>query len=374
MTRKLNILQYIETSGPGGAETVLINLARHLDRNRFEPTVVLHRSGWVSRQLAEYGIRTEIVPCGRSWDISFLLRFMRTCRELKIDVIHSHLFGSGLYASLAGAVLRLPVVATFHNELFLPGQHQRFLSLKNFLLRNLADRIVLVADYMRDDYVTRGGYSTSKMTTIYNGIEFPERLSDSARKALRRELNLKDADLLVGHVANFRTPKGHRYLIEAAAEVCKRMPDARFILIGDPGDGSIETEVQKLAARHNIEDKIIILGFRSDVARLLSLIDVFVLSSLSEGHPLSVVEAMAAGRPVVVTKVGGLPEVVKDGQTGFLVEPKDPTALAERIVKLLSEPALRDQMGARAAATAKERFALEAMVSGYERLYEEVAG
>jgi len=373
MTRKLNILQYIETSGPGGAETVLINLARHLDPNRFQPSVILHRTGWVSEQLATYGIRTEIVPCSRSWDISFLRRFIRTCRELKIDVIHSHLFGAGLYASLAGAVLRLPVIVTFHNELFLPGQRHRFLPLKNFLIRNLADKIVLVADYMRPEYVSTGKYPEAKMTTIYNGIEFPARLSESEKHTLRSELNLGTDDLLVGHVANFRAPKGHRYLVEAAAEVAKQVPNVRFLLIGDPGDGSIKAEVEKLAARHNIEKNIVLLGFRSDVSKLLSLIDVFVLSSISEGHPLSVVEAMAASKPVVVTNVGGLPEIIDDGKTGYLVQPKNPPALAEKIIALASQPDLREQMGGRAVKSAEGRFSLDAMIRSYEQLFEEAA-
>jgi len=373
MTRKLNILQYIETSGPGGAETVLINLARYLDRNRFEPSVILHRSGWVSERLAEYGIQAEIVPCARSWDVSFLYRFIRKCRELKIDVIHSHLFGAGLYACLAGAILRLPVIVTFHNELFLPGRRERFLPLKNFLIRRLADRIVLVADYMRPEYVTMGKYSEAKMTTIYNGIEFPQRLSESERTALRSKLNLGTDDPLVGHVANFRAPKGHEYLVESASEVAKQVPNVRFLLIGDPGDGLIKAEVEKLAAQYNIEDNIVILGFRSDVSRLLSLMDVFVLSSISEGHPLSVVEAMAAAKPVVVTNVGGLPEIVDDGHTGYLVQPKNPSALAEKIITLLAQPDLREQMGERAAKSAEGRFSLDAMIQNYEQLFDKAA-
>jgi len=372
MTRKLNILQYIETGGPGGAETVLINLARHLDRSRFEPSVILHRSGWVSEQLAKHGVRTEIIPCTRSWDISFLSRFIRKCRELKIDVIHSHLFGAGLYASLAGAILRRPVIATFHNELFLPGRRERFLPLKNFLVRNLADRIVLVADYMRNEYVSVGKYRTDRMSTIYNGINFPQRLSEAEKATLRRELNLGENDPVVGHVANFRTPKGHGYLVEAAAEVCRQIPNARFLLIGEPGDGTIKTQVENLAAKHNIEKNIVIMGFRSDVSRLLSLMDVFVLSSISEGHPLSVVEAMAAAKPVVVTNVGGLPEIVDDGQTGYLVEPKNPSALADRILVLLKQPELREQMGLRAVKAAEGRFSLDAMMRSYEQLFEEV--
>ena len=373
MNDKLNILQYIETSGPGGAETVLVNIARHLDRSRFNPYVVLHKSRWVHQQLEEIGVPTRIIPCNRSWDIAFLYRFMKTCQELKIDVIHAHLFGAGLYASLAAAMLRIPVIVTFHNELFLPGRRERFLRLKNFLIRHLASRLILVADFMKDDYVSKGKYRADRLQTIYNGIEFASSETPSDLAVLRKELGLSESDLVVGHVANFRPPKGHRYLVEAAAKVCAEIPNAKFLLIGEFGDGSIKSEVEMLAGQFRIQDKLLMLGFRSDVGRLLNLIDVFVLSSISEGHPLSVVEAMAAGKPVVATSVGGLPEIVNQDDTGYLVEPGDSSALAEKLCLLLKDGDLRERMGQEGRELARRRFSLATMMTSYEELYLEVS-
>ncbi|UCE24393.1 MAG: glycosyltransferase [Candidatus Zixiibacteriota bacterium] len=373
MNDKMNILQYIETSGPGGAETVLVNIARHMDRSRFNPYVVLHKSRWVHQQLEAIGVPTRIIPCGRSWDIGFLYRFVKTCRELKINVIHAHLFGAGLYASLAGVILRVPVIVTFHNELLLPGRRERFLRLKNFLIRHLASRLILVADFMKDDYVSRGKYPAGRLQTIYNGIECTSNETPSDVAVLRKELGLSESDLVVGHVANFRPPKGHRYLAEAAAKVCAEIPNAKFLLVGEFGDGSIKSEVEMLAGQFGIQDKLLMLGFRSDVGRLLNLIDVFVLSSISEGHPLSVVEAMAAGKPVVATNVGGLPEIVDQGETGYLVEPGDSSTLAEKLCLLLRNSDLRERMGHRSRELARRRFSLETMMTGYEKLYQEAS-
>jgi glycosyltransferase involved in cell wall biosynthesis len=372
MKGTLNILQYIETSGPGGAETVLVNIARSMDRSRFNPQVVLHKSRWLHQQLLAADIPTCIIPGQGSWDLSFLRKLIRACRELEIDVIHAHLFGASLYACLAGVILRVPVIATFHNELYLPGRAERFLPLKNFLIRRLAAKIVLVADFMKIDYIKKGHYPLSKMVTIYNGINFPGRLPSVEAAALRKELGLEATDLIVGHVANFRTPKGHRYLVEAAADVCRRIPQAKFLLIGEFGDGSIKSEVETLMAKYHIEDKIKLLGFRSDVHKLLDTMDVFILPSVSEGHPLSVVEAMAAAKPVVATRVGGLEEIIEDGRTGYLVAPKDPISLAERMVTLLKDQNHRREMGQAAFKEATGRFSLEAMMKSYEELYREV--
>jgi glycosyltransferase involved in cell wall biosynthesis len=372
MKGRLNILQYIETSGPGGAETVLVNIVRSMDRSRFNPQVVLHESRWLHQQLLAAGVPTRIIAGQGSWDLSFLRKLIRTCRELEIDVIHAHLFGASLYACLAGVILGVPVIATFHNELYLPGRAERFLPLKNLLIRHLAAKIVLVADFMKEDYIKKGHYPVGKMVTIYNGINFPASLSSVETAALRNELGLAATDLIVGHVANFRTPKGHPYLVEAAADVCRRIPEAKFLLIGELGDGSIKSEVETLIEKFHIGEKIKLLGFRSDVHKLLNAMDMFVLPSVSEGHPLSVVEAMAAARPVVATRVGGLAEIIDDGRTGYLVAPKDPASLAERIVTLLKDRNHRQEMGQAAFKEATRRFSLKAMMKNYEELYQGV--
>ena len=118
MRRQHNILHYIETGGPGGAETILLNIAGNIDRQQYHSRVVLHKSDWLFNQLSKHEIETEIIPSKYSWDISFLIKFIGYCRRHKVDLIHSHLFGANLYGCLAGAILRIPVIATFHNELF----------------------------------------------------------------------------------------------------------------------------------------------------------------------------------------------------------------------------------------------------------------
>ena len=372
MRKVFNILQYIETIGPGGAETVLLDIVRNLERARFYPRVILHKSDWLHDQLNRYGIETEIIPSRRSWDLSFLRKFIGYCREHKIDLIHSHLFGANLYASLAGAILRRPVIATFHNELFLRGQSEKFLSIKSFIIRKFASNMVFVAEYLKNDYLEYGKFPANKMQTIYNGISLNEKDANGIDSALKKELGISDKDILIGHIANFRTPKGHRYLIEAASIVCEKVPDTKFLLVGEEGDGSIKNEVDALIRKFGIENNIRILGFRNDVKNILRLIDVFVLSSVSEGMPLSVIEAMAASKPVVVTNVGGMSEIVIPDKTGFMVAPRDPQALAEKLIALLGNKEKRKEMGQNGKMIAEEKFSLKNMIDNYQKLYEEL--
>ena len=370
MGRKYNILQYIETSGPGGAETVLLNIARSIDKNRFNPTVVLHKSRWLHEQLLKNEIETEIISSNRSWDMFFLVKFIRYCRRHKIDLIHSHLFGANLYSCLAGAILRLPVITTFHNAPLFQGRLEKFMALKSIIIRNFAAQMVFVAEYMRKDYVGNSNLPVNKSLTVYNGIELSNENDSIDNSSLKNELGILDDDLLVGHVANLRAPKGHRYLIEAASDVCKRIPNVMFLLIGEEGDGTIKKEIQDFIAESGLGENIRLLGFRKDVNKLLQLIDVFVLSSTSEGLPLSVIEAMASSKPVVATNVGGLPEIVVHDQTGYLVEPQNTEALAEKLIFLLENDALRSRMGQAGRKVIEEKYSLQTMIDNYQNLYE----
>jgi len=373
MDRKCNILHYIETSGPGGAETVLLNIARSIDKNRFKPTVVLHKSRWLHEQLLKSGIKTEIIPSKRSWDILFLVNFIRYCRRHKIDLIHSHLFGANLYSCIAGTTLRIPVIATFHNELFFQGRSEKFMALKSMIIRNFASKMVFVAEYMKNEYLEYFNFPGNKLLTIYNGIKLNNGIDNVDGSSLRKELGVLNDDLLVGHIANLRAPKGHQYLVEAASHVCERIPHARFLLIGDEGDGTIKKEIEDFIAKTGLKENIKLLGFRKDVNKLLQLIDIFVLSSTSEGLPLSVIEAMASSKPVVATNVGGLPEIVVLDQTGYLVEPGNAKALADKLIFLLENKALRDQMGRAGRKVVEERYSLPIMIRNYQSLYEELA-
>jgi glycosyltransferase involved in cell wall biosynthesis len=366
-----NILLVIETRGPGGAEQMLVHLAEHLDSSRYHKRVVLLRPGWIQEQLQDRGIEAVLIPSERSWDFTFLRRLMREIRGFNTDLIHSHLPGANLYASVAGWLTGRPTVLTYHGELFLPGPPTRYAAIKNMLVRRFASRIVMVADYLKEDFVKRAKFPAAKLTTIYNGIPMLNEIADFDTTVKRATLGVQPDDPVVGIVANFRPAKGYEYFIEAAHLVRQRLPNTKFLVVGQ-GREAIEKKVHALIDRFKLHDNIVLLGFRQDVPELLRVFDVFVLSSISEGLPLSVVEAMAAHKPVVVTRVGGLAELVAEGDSGFLVPPRNAELLAERILEILTNPQLRDKMGRRGRKIVETKFTVTAMVDQYQSLYEEL--
>lgn len=363
------VLFLIETKGPGGAETVVVHLARHMDPSRYQTRVVLLGTGWLHEELQRQGVDVVIVPSERSWDIGFLRRLMRAAREFKADLIHAHLPGTNLYGAVAAHFLGIPSVVTYHGELHQPGYEPRFAGVKNYLVKRWADRIVLVADYLRHDFVSTAKFPPRMLSIIYNGIPVRSLPTEPQRLAKRSELGLPATAPVVGVVANIRRPKGYQYWIEAAALISRELPEARFVVVGQ-GSGALLEEFQQQVEQYRMKDRLMHLGFRSDTPDLLGAFDLFMLSSISEGLPLAVVEAMAAGLPVVATRVGGMAELVEDGASGYLVPPANSRELAERALKVLRDPSLRTAMAERGRAIVKQMFSLEHMVRQYQDLYE----
>lgn len=369
MNRKTNILIVTESSVPGGAETVVLDLAKNIDRDRFNVWVVLFRPGWLLDQLREAQVDVRLMESDRSFDLGFIMTLRRFCKENQIDLINSHLPGANMYCAMIGKLAGLPVITTAHNEFIMPGYEERFTSIKNFLTRSLATKHVLVADYMKDQYITAGKYTVDSIEIIRNGIYFRPRPDENILLSLRQQLNFNQSDILIGNVANFDPPKGHNHLVEAASIVCNENSLVKFLLIGDEREGEIADPLKERVAALGLTDKILFLGFRADVADLLHLLDIFVLPSISEGLPLSIIEAKAAAKPIVATNVGGVSEVVFDCQNGYLVPAGDESAMAERLIKLAGDTDLRKTMGLNGYDNARAIFSMETMISSYQDLF-----
>ena len=205
---------------------------------------------------------------------------------------------------------------------------------------------------------------------IPNGRDLTRFTSGTHRDAVRAELALGQDTPVVGVVGRLETQKGHVYLLEAWTEVIRARPDARLLVVGE---GSLRGELARQARDAHIAESVIFTGFRSDVPRLLDTVDVLALPSLHEGMPLTVIEAAAAGRPVVATAVDGTPEVVRDGETGYLVPPADPAALAKALLAVLGDADAARRMGREAHRWARERFDIGAHVEATARVYREAA-
>ncbi len=368
--KKVTILHTIETGGPGGAETVLLNLASGLDPERFRSLALLTEDRWLRKKLEEKGVETRITPQERSYDLGYVRAMARLIREEHVNLIHSHLPGQNFYSCLAAWWTRRKAIVTYHGPVELSGAHTLRQAIKLRWVRHAAAAVVVVCDYVAK-MLSGLGFPSDKVVRIYNGIDAGP--SAGARGGFRKELCLLNGAPLVGMVANIRRTKGYDYFVRAARQVTEVVPDAHFVAVGevDPGlGGGLMNLVRELGLENNFHW----LGFRDDVPAILRDLDLFVLSSTSEGFPLAALEAMAASKPVVLTRSGGTEEIVENGRTGVLVEPGDSRELASRISELLRNREQASELGAAARAKILKDFSLTAMIARYESLYDRLLG
>lgn len=363
------ILHTIDTTGPGGAETVFLNLVAGLDPTLYEPTVVIRGPGYVRDELMRRGFDPLIVPAKGSFNLRYLRALIGIVRERRIDLIHSHLLGANVYCSLVGLATRRPVVATFHGAVDFAAT-ERFRRAKLAIVDRGAAKIVFVSRHLRRQAEAVSAFDPRKACVIYNGVVL-DRFRDLQRDgSLRDELGIPADALLIGAIGNLRVPKAYDMLIRAVALLRAGRPDVRLVIVGDTAKGRLYGELRALSERLGIGEAVIFAGFRADVPRVLAALDLFALSSTSEGFSLSAVEAMAAGVPVVATRSGGPEEIITHDVDGLLVEAGSAQALAAALARLCAEPVERTRLARAGRESVAAKFSIDASLRGYRALYE----
>ena len=376
MMRPVKILYIIGTLDFGGSERQLIRLVIGLDRSRFHPVVCcLSRRGPLADELAQHGVKVEIVSF-RGLTIlrdlpQVLLRFRRLVwlfREEKPDILHGFLFWAYILGTYAAKLAGVPIVLASRRGLgHFKADKPHYLFLER-LANRLTDLIVANAEAVKQDVLRQELVEPSKVRVVYNGID-PSPYVFTADPALRASLGVPEAARVVGVVANLIPYKGHRDFLHACRAIRQRQAGITFLLIGD---GPCRGELEGLARDLGLEKDVRFLGTRRDIPQLLALMDVVVLPSLEEGLPNAILEAMAAGKAVVATQVGGVPEAVVQGETGLLVPPGDPQALADAVLLLLADRPLAEAMGRAGRDRVAKMFGLDRMIRETEALYQEV--
>lgn len=375
-TGKVKIAYVIGTLDLGGSERQLVALAKGLDRSRFLPVVFcLTATGPLVADLEEAGVQVRCFGLRglKVWRNPIrvarcLLAFFADLKKEKPEIVHGLLFHAYVPAAFFGRIARVLIVITSRRSLghFKAGKPHYLLAER--LANRMTDLIVANSEAVKRDVIRQEKVEPSKIRVIYNGIE-PSLYNVPPDPTLRASLGVPEKTKVVGVVANLIHYKGHRFFLQACHEVKRKIPEVRFLLIGD---GPLRRELEGLAAALSLEKDVLFLGSRQDIPELLALMDVAVLPSLEEGFPNAVLEAMAAGKPVVATRVGGIPEAVIHGETGLLVQPKDPQALADAILALLDDPQLAEEMGRAGQERVKKEFSLDRMIREMEGLYEEL--
>lgn len=364
----IKVLHTIDTTGPGGAETVFVNLVKNLDRKRFESVAVIHGNGWVSEILRQHGVKPLFIKSSGGFNFKLLGNLVRIIRRKKIDVIQAHLFGSNLYCSMAGLICRVPVISTIHGFVDASTEDGLIL-LKRTLINIGSSKIVFVSDRLRNFYLSHFGFSTQKTTTIYNGVDTSNFLPKKD-VSIRKRLGIETDHFVIGAVGNVRPAKGYDIFLKAAHLVIKNYPKCRFILAGQ-GSGRLFEGLLKLRKRLHMEKTFHFIGFQENAAKVLNNMDIFVLPSTSEGFSISTIEAMSCGIPVVVTRSGGPEEIVQNNITGIFAHPMDADDLANKLLFLIKDEKLRKDLAIRAQRMVAERFSSFELIKKYETLYED---
>ncbi len=374
---RIRLFSVIAASGAGGAEQVFATLLQGLDRQRFEVVVACHGHGSMTDTYRHYASQVwslDLRDLRRPRTVTTLAGLMR---ESRCDLVHTHLWTAdvlgGLAARLAG-VRR--VVSSVAGAYFLPigvsgwkrSRRQGFSRLYRAIYYG-CNRVIAPSHYVAHDLLTRPGIRVprERVCVIENGVD----IRHEERTARHAQGGGSSARWGAGHprisvVANFFPIKGHEFLLHAVPAVLAVYPNVTFVLAGD---GENRAAMMTLADRLGVSAAVTFPGEIPDALELMRASDLVVLPSISEGLPIALVEAMALGRPVVTTGVGGIPEVVDDGVTARMVPPRDPNALAAAMLDILGDEALSHRLGANARAVAAERFSAHRMVERTQALY-----
>ena len=372
MSAPIRILYVVGNFVAGGAERHLIELWKRIDRERFEVVVAcFRREGAFLAEAESLGWPVRELAVGRriygAAGLAGLARLVHLVRDVRPQVIHGYLFGPNLFAVLAGRLAGVPAVVVAKRNLDAFETRRQVLAQR--LAHRLATQVTAVSEAVADSVVALG-VPRARITVIPNGVDAARFVPPAPVEEARRALGA-DASPLVGSVGCLAARKDYGTLLEALRLLGDRGLAFRAALVGDgPDRDALEARATALG----LAGRVRFLGERDDIERLLPGMDVFVLSSREEGIPNALLEAMAAGRACVATAVGGTPEVLRDGETGWLVPPGEPGALADALEQALTRPGEARRRGEAACLAAREEMSIEAMVRRHEEFYERAIG
>jgi len=364
---KLKVFFVITSMPVGGAEVLLSNLIRQLDRDRFQPHLIcLKELGELGKQLsAELPTWHDLLKS--KWDLGILSRLTKIFHDHEASAVITVGAGDKMFwGRLAACRAHVPVICSALHSTGWPDGVGRL----NRMLTHWTDGFIAVAQSHGEFLAKFEKFPQHKVHVIPNGVDTSRfQPKPEKRHSIRRQLHIPPSAPLVGIVAALRPEKNHLLLVHSAVRILTQHPECHFLIIGDgPQRPLIEQHIAEVGLQHRFH----LLGNRHDTPDLLAALDVFTLCSLNEANPVSILEALASGVPVVSTAVGSIHETVIDGQTGFLVPSENAVALAARVCEVLRSPNLAQQLGRNGREHIVRGWSLDAMVSGYENLISKI--
>ena len=377
---RIRVARVIARLNIGGPAIHTILLTAGLNPTRFESLLITGVEAAHEGNMLDLAANKRVDPLiipdlGREISLGRDLRTVwtlyRLFRRWRPTIVHTHTAKAGTVGRVAARLAGVPIVLhTFHGHVFhgyfSPWKTRLFIAIERVLAR-LSERIITVSEGQRTELAGYGIAPRDKIVVVPLGFELDQLLHCEAQRGqLRTELGLDSATPLVGIVARLTAVKNHQLFLEAAQLVAQEEPATRFLLVGD---GELHAALQDRARELGLAERTLFLGWRSDMPRIYADLDVVALTSHNEGTPVSLIEGMAAGVPVVATAVGGVPDIVADGVSGYLVPPGDAATLAQRIVTLLRDRESARAMGRAGRASVRDHFSVERLLADVEQLY-----
>lgn len=365
------VCHVIHALNVGGAEVLVDQMVRRLAPDFRCLVAVLDEVGDIGDQLRQDGFRVEHLHRGPGIDRACARRLNDLVQQENVSLLHAHQYTPFFQAMLSrGLFGRTPVLFTEHGRHF-PDLPSRKRSIVNRILLRKQDRMVGCGGAVQQALIDNEGLPKHRVELVYNGVDLDELATapTGARTAIRREFGLSDDEFVVIQVARLHQLKDHQTALRAIDHARRTCPHIRLLVAGD---GEERSSIEQSIDRLNLQDHVLLAGTRSDVPSLLAAADAFLLTSISEGIPLTVIEAMAAQLPVVATSVGGLPEMIEEGVSGFLRSAGDDIGLAECLTALASSPEQRNEVGLAGSITARKQFSLDVMLNQYHSIYNDM--
>jgi glycosyltransferase involved in cell wall biosynthesis len=370
---KINVLFVIVQMKMGGSEHLVWDLIRNLDRTRFTPHLAWFYEEKPLRQFSELNVPLFYVPKVKRFDFATMRQLGKIIRENKIDVVNAHHFLSLVY-SFYGCKLenRIGLIYTEHSVWEIQAISAKWRFMGRVLLR-FTDASVGISDKVKAALAATFNLKKHKTFSIPNGVDCHRLKAPKDKDFFKIKYGLAPDDIVLGMVANLKKNKNHIFLLKVFRKLRKQNHRLKLLIIGqafenDP-EGS-EDEIRRFIIASRLEDDVLLLGARTDIPELLKALDIFCLTSYREGLPISVIEAMASGLPVVGTNVEGIKDVIVHGKNGFLVELNNQEKLAEALQTLIADPVVRLKIGAESRKIASLKYPLEKCVGHYQLLFQ----
>ncbi len=365
----VNVLHIIHSLSWGGAENQVVTLAPALCNSRYTIHVCcLRREGVQASKLRSRGVQVVALNMRlRYWPIA-VYRLIRLIRKLKPKIVHTHMSDVCVWGAVVGRLAGVPVIVT--TEVGMSPWKRRHHMLLDRVANHFNDKMIAVSEQICQHQIRNQVVSPDKVVVIPNAVDIQRFDGQKSQGQLKLQLGVDHSSWLVGTVARLAQPKRLDHLLKAARLVCDIAPKAQFIIVGD---GPLRDQLERQAIQLDLApDHLRFLGNLQHITDFLMALDIFALSSETEGIPVAMLEAMAASRPVVATQVGGIPQVIKDRHNGLLVPPHDPNGLAQAILTLMEDSALRRSVALEGYRTVSARFSTDAVCQQIVALYDDL--